>query len=184
MIRAICAFIFKVLGWKLIVEIPPDLKKYIIAAIPHTSSLDFPLGLMARSVLKLDIKYVGKHTLFRPPLGPIFYWLGGYPVNRTARGNFVDAVVDIFNEKEEFIICIAPEGTREKVDRLKTGFYHIAKGANVAIIPTKLDYANRELTFGKPFYPTDDEKADFEFLENYFKGVRGRNPEKGWKVDA
>ena len=138
---------------------------------------------MARCALKLDIKYVGKRSLFRFPFGPIFYWLGGYPVDRKVKGNFVDAVVDVFDEKEAFCICIAPEGTRKKVDKLKTGFYHIAKGAKVAIIPTKLDWEHKELTFGKPFYPTNNEKADFEFLENYFKEVKGRNPENSWKAE-
>ncbi|MCO6478024.1 MAG: lysophospholipid acyltransferase family protein [Phaeodactylibacter sp.] len=181
MFRAISRFLLKALGWKIVTEFDELPKKYVIIAIPHTSNWDFPIGIMVRSVLGFDAKYVGKDSLFKIPiLGPVMRWLGGYPVDRSKSNNFVDAVVDIFNSKEEFAITIAPEGTRKKVDKLKTGFYYIALGAGVPIIMVKFDWANKTITFSPPFFPTGDKEADFEFITEYFRGVKGRNPENSF----
>lgn len=109
-------------------DIDPIPDKFVIAVIPHTSSWDFPLGLLVRSVMDIDVKYLGKDSLFKGPFGGLFRWLGGYPVDRSKNNNFVDTVIDIFKREEKFSTAIAPEGTRKKVDQLKTGFYYIAKG--------------------------------------------------------
>lgn len=182
MVHLICSFLFRLWGWKVKVDFPDDLKKYVVIVIPHTTNWDFPKGILVRNVIKKDIKYIAKDSLFKGPLGVFLKWLGGYPVDRSKRNNFVDAVVDIFNSKTEFTVCLAPEGKRRKVDKLKTGFYYIAKGANVPIVMTKFDYDEKLITFSKPFYPTDDMVADFEFIDNYFDGVKGKYPELsyGW----
>lgn len=178
----ISTWILKCLGWKIVGNIPADLKKFICAVVPHTSNWDFPLGILVRSALNRNVKFIGKHTLFKFPYGFIFYWLGGYPVNRKKSANMVDAVVKIFNEKENFGICLAPEGTRKKVDKLKTGFYHMAKKAGVPIILVQFDYEHKVFVFREPFYPTNDESADFELINNYFKGVKGFNPSLSFGV--
>lgn len=179
MFRAISRFLLKLLGWKVVLEYDQLPEKYVFIAIPHTSNWDFPLGLLARSALGLDIKYVGKDSLFRPPVGWIFRWLGGYPVDRSQRTNYVDSVVDIFNSKEQFAICIAPEGTRKKVDQLKTGFYYIALGAGAPIVMGRLDWAHREIRLSRPFFPSGDKEADFQFIMQYFQGAKGKHPELG-----
>jgi 1-acyl-sn-glycerol-3-phosphate acyltransferase len=178
----ISTWILKWLGWKFVGKIPADLKKFICAVVPHTSNWDFPIGILVRSALNRDIKFLGKHTLFQFPYGFIFYWLGGYPVNRKKSANIVEAVVKIFNEKETFAIALAPEGTRKKVDKLKTGFYHMAKQAHVPIILVKFDYEHKIFEFREPFYPSDDESADFEVINNYFKGVKGFNPAQSFGI--
>ncbi|MCB0550838.1 MAG: 1-acyl-sn-glycerol-3-phosphate acyltransferase [Phaeodactylibacter sp.] len=181
MFRVISNFLLRTMGWEIITEYEELPRKCVIIAVPHTSNLDFPIGLMVRSVLGFDAKYVGKDSLFKNPiLGAIMRWLGGYPVDRSKRSNFVDAVVDIFDSKEDFIITIAPEGTRKKVDKLKTGFYYIALGAKVPIIMVKFDWEHKEIVFSKPFHPTGDAEADFAFITSYFRGVKGRNPEKSF----
>jgi len=180
MLARLSAWIFRILGWKVVVNFPDELKKYIITAVPHTSAWDLPLGIMSRIALKKDIRFVGKHTLFRPPYGWIMKALGGVPVNREKSGNFVKAVVEEFNKREEFAICVAAEGTRKPVKKLKTGFYFIAKNSGAAIILTKLDYKNKVLDFGTPFYPTDDQEADFKYIDNYFKGVIGKVPNNSY----
>ena len=115
MFRAISKFLMRAMGWVIITEYDELPQKYVIIAIPHTSNWDFPIGIMVRSILGFDAKYVGKDSLFKTPvLGTIMRWLGGYPVDRSKSNNFVDAVVDIFNSKEEFAITIAPEGTRKR----------------------------------------------------------------------
>jgi 1-acyl-sn-glycerol-3-phosphate acyltransferase len=127
-----------------------------------------------------DTKFIGKKSLFKPPFGAVFRALGGYPVDRSKNNNFVDAVVEIFDSKEKFSIALAPEGTRKKVDKIKTGFYYIAKGANIPIILVRFDYANKEVTFSDPFYTTDNKEADLKFIDDHFRGTLGKIPENSY----
>lgn len=180
MSKNLSRFILKLIGWEVNFDVQPIPDKYILAVVPHTSSWDFFLGLFTRGVMGTDTKYIGKKSLFRWPFGPIFRSLGGYPVDRSKNNNFVDSVVDIFNSKEKFSIALAPEGTRKKVDKLKTGFYYIAKGANIPIILVRFDYQNREVTFSDPFLPTDDMEADFKFIDDHFRGTHGKIPENSY----
>lgn len=184
MIRILSRALLWILGWTVEDTYPKSLKKYIMVAIPHTSTWDFPIGLMVRSVINLDVKYIGKDSLFKPPFGFLFYWLGGYPVDRSGNKNFVDAVANIYNEKEAFAILIAPEGTREKVDKLKTGFYYIALKAKIPIIYVGFDFSRKIASFSEPFDPSGDLEKDIKFAESYFleKDIKGKNPEKGWPI--
>ncbi len=177
MISSLSAFILKLLGWKLQGNYPYSIKQFILAVAPHTSNWDFPLGLLARSALKAKIMFAAKDSLFKPPFGGLFRWLGGYPVDRSGSANMVEAITKIFSRETELVLCIAPEGTRKKVDRLRTGFYYIAKGAGIPIVLCKFDYGRKVIEFDAPFYPTDDVKADFEYFMNFFKGVKGKRPE-------
>ncbi|MEM6878521.1 MAG: 1-acyl-sn-glycerol-3-phosphate acyltransferase [Bacteroidota bacterium] len=151
-------------------EWPP---KTVVAVAPHTSFRDFPYGLYSRSVLGVDIKFVGKAELFKGPIGAILKWLGGVPVDRSKRGNFVERVAAIFDERESFHLCVAIEGTRKPVQKFKTGFYYIAKTAAVPIILCRFDFGNRKIEFSKPFWPTDDVEADMEFFYQHFDGIEG-----------
>ncbi|MFN7117891.1 MAG: lysophospholipid acyltransferase family protein [Saprospiraceae bacterium] len=184
MFSAISKWILRVWGFKIEGRYPSEIPKMVLIEFPHTSNWDFPLGLLVRSALKLDIKYVGKASLFRFPFGGLFRWLGGYPVDRSKSTNFVDAVVDIFNEKEQFAIILTPEGTRTKVDKLKTGFYYIALGAKVPILMVKFDWSKKIVGFSEPFYPTGEYDADIIKILDYYKGVKGYNPELGYNVNA
>jgi 1-acyl-sn-glycerol-3-phosphate acyltransferase len=179
--KKIAIWLLKLLGWKLDGSIPVDLKKYIIAVVPHTSNWDFPLGLIVRASLGRDIKFIGKHTLFGFPHGLLFRALGGYPVDRTKNNNLVDSVADIFNSKDSFAICLAPEGTRKRVDKLKTGFYYMAKKANVPLILIRFDYKTKVIGVSPPFYTTPDEKVDFEYIHSFYKGAIGKIPEYSFK---
>lgn len=182
--KKISTWILRWWGWQINSEVWPLPDRCVYCVIPHTSNWDFPLAVIVRSSLGMDVKYVGKDSLFRPPFGALFRWLGGYPVDRSKRTNFVDAVVDIFEREEKFSIAIAPEGTRKRVDKLKTGFYYIAKGAGVPIILSRLDWGQKTITMSKPFFPTQDEAADFQYIEQYFEGAIGKNPEKGYRYQA
>lgn len=180
MFRPLYILLFKILGWKIEGEFPNTLKKYIVAVAPHTSNWDFPLGVMARSILRMEnAHFLGKHTLFKPPFGWFFRWLGGQPVDRTKSHDVVQQVVDIINNHENFILALAPEGTRKKVEKLRTGFYHIAKGANIAIVPVGFDFSKKRVVISKPFYPTGNQDADFEFLLAFYRTMKGKNPEFG-----
>jgi 1-acyl-sn-glycerol-3-phosphate acyltransferase len=168
-------FFLRLLGWK-ITAVPPFPQQCVVIVVPHTSWIDFPLGLLTRASMKENIRYAGKSSLFKPPFGWIFKALGGYPVDRSKRSNLVDAIVDIYKKEPDFKLAIAPEGTRKQVTELKTGFYYIAKGAGVPIILCKFDYEHKNVDFSAPFYPTDDKDADFAFIYNYFRGVKGKKP--------
>lgn len=169
---------FKALGWKYKGFNDWDtVKKAIIIAAPHTSWHDFYIGVLLRAALGIEVNYVGKKALFNSPFGWFFRWTGGVPVNRGNNENQVDAIARLFQEKELFRIAMAPEGTRKKVDKWRTGFYYIAKEANVPIIMFTLDFKNKQNHFSPPFYPTNDKQSDFKYLRGFFKGVEGKVPE-------
>lgn len=180
MLRPLYLLIFKLIGWKTEGEFPHHLKKYIIAVAPHTSNWDFVFGIMTRSIMKIQTaKFLGKDNLFKPPFGWFFRAVGGYPVNRSKNSDMVQQVVDIFNNHEEFILGLAPEGTRKKVDKLRTGFYYIAKKANVPIVPCGFDYAKKTIVAREPFYPTDNFEADIDSLLEFYQSITGKNPSLG-----
>lgn len=181
MFRLICNFVFyRLMGWRIEGNFPFHLPKFVIAVAPHTSNWDFPIGIMVRTILQhSDLKFVGKSSLFRPPLGALFRWLGGYPVDRSKSSNFVDSVVEIFNREPEFRLTLAPEGTRKKVDKLKSGFYYIALGAKVPIVPVQFDYEKKRVFVADPFYPTGDAETELAQLTEFWRGIKGFHPENG-----
>jgi len=178
-------FCFKLSGWKFDGSFPKDLQKYIVIVAPHTANIDFVIGVMVRSILRLNhIKYLGKSELFKPPFGFIFRWLGGTPVDRTKYSNLVEAVVAKFNENEKFAIGLAPEGTRKKVTRIKTGFYHVAKQAKIPIIIMGLDFGTKTIKIKPPFYRTDSAINDFKQFIEFFSSSTGKVPERGITMDV
>jgi len=171
-------FIFKrILGWKLVGNFPKYLKKYVVIAAPHTSWQDFPIAILARNYTGEKINFIGKSSLFSSPFGFIFRALGGTPVDRSQSSNMVDAIVQIFENKKEFRLGISPEGTRKKVTHWKTGFYYIAKGANVPIVMATLDFEHKQIKFSEPYKTTNNKEKDFEYFHAFFKGVKGRHSE-------
>ena len=172
-------FILRVFGWRIVGDIPTSLKKYVVIAAPHTSWWDFFVGLLSRSAIGRRICFLGKKSLFKPPLGWIMRGIGGYPVDRSKNTKLVDQVIDLFRRHDEFAIALAPEGTRKKVSAFRSGFYYIARGAGVPIICVKLDYGNKTVFFSLPFYPTQDAEEDLNFLWNHFAGAKGKRPGQG-----
>lgn len=175
--RLISIFIFqKILGWTVTGYQPARTDQYVAIAIPHTSNWDFFLGVFSRSIHRIgNCRYLGKSSLFIPPFGWLFRWLGGYPVKRDKSHNYVQSVVKLFKEKPGFAICVAPEGTRKYTNKLKTGFYYIALEAQVPIILVKFDYAKKNVDFSTPFHPTGDFDKDMSYIVHYFRGVVGYN---------
>ena len=173
-------FILRLFGWRILNEYPKEVRKSIIIAIPHTSNWDFPLGILTKWAIGEDVKYLIKSSVFKFPYGWIFKALGGFPVDRSKSNNFVDQVVQLFNEKEEFIINIAPEGTRKKTEKLKTGFYYIALNAKIPLVLISFDWENKELNFSRPIYVTGDYGKDIQKLKAFYKGIKGKIPEAGW----
>ena len=169
--------LYTILGWKLESDFPKDIKKYVVIAAPHTSWQDFPIAILARMASGTMVNFIGKNSLFNGPFGFFFRGLGGTPVDRSQSNNLVDAIIQIFNSKEEFRLGLSPEGTRKKVDAWKTGFYYIAKGANVPVVMATLDFENKKIKISKPYYTTDDKEKDFKFFYSFYENVIGKNPE-------
>ncbi|MGJ5640901.1 1-acyl-sn-glycerol-3-phosphate acyltransferase [Formosa sp. S-31] len=175
MFKSLYKFIyFKLLGWKLKGEFPKELKKYVVIAAPHTSWHDFYFGLLIRKITDTPINFVAKKELFKWPMGLYFRGVGGVALDRTSGQNKVQAIADLFNSREEFRLAIAPEGTRKKVKNWKTGFYFIAKTAQVPIVMVTFDFGKKQNKISVPFYPTDDMEADFKVIQRFFKGVQGK----------
>lgn len=172
--KAFARFILSIiLGWKMD-ELPTDIKKYVIIAAPHTSWVDFPIAMLYRVATGVMVHYVGKDSLFKGPFGFLFRKLGGFPVDRSSNNNTVDFIVSKFNASENFKLGLSPEGTRKKVDKWKTGFYFIAKGAGVPVVMATLDFGNKYIKVSEPFYPTSNKDKDFEFMRGFFKNVKGK----------
>lgn len=168
----------KILGWEITGFTNFDsVEKVIIIAAPHTHWLDFPLGILLRSTLGVKVNFVGKKELFKWPYGFIFKALGGAPIERKKNENQVEAIARLFNKHEVFRMAMSPEGTRQKVEQWRTGFYYIAKTAKAPIIMFTLDFKNKQNHFSEPFYPTDDIKADFKFIKSFYQDVKGKIPE-------
>ncbi|MFL1013563.1 1-acyl-sn-glycerol-3-phosphate acyltransferase [Flavisericum labens] len=170
----------KILGWKLIGNTDfskNTIQKAIIIVAPHTSWHDFYVCILLRAMVNVKTHFIGKKSLFSYPFGWFLRRLGGSPVNRKLNENKVETIVQLFNDKEEFRMALAPEGTRKKVLEWRSGFYFIAKQAKVPIIMLSLDYKNKENKVSAPFYPTFDMEEDFKFMHAFFKGVKGKNPE-------
>lgn len=167
-----------ILGWEITgFKDWDNVKKAVLIAIPHTSWHDFYIGVLIRSVIRVKVSYIAKKALFKWPYGWFFRITGGIPVERKHNENQVEAIARLFSEREIFRIALAPEGTRKKVKKWRTGFYYIAKEANVPIVMFTLDYENKKSHFSEPFFPTDVIENDFKFMETFYKGVKGKVPE-------
>jgi 1-acyl-sn-glycerol-3-phosphate acyltransferase len=134
MFRAFAMLVFRLLGWRLTDRRPVPMGSAIYLVVPHTSNWDFPLGLLVRSIARIQANYLAKQSLFRPPIGWLFRALGGYPVDRSKSTNLTDQVVHYFRTVPGFSVAITPEGTRKQVAHWKTGFWHIAKQAGVPLV--------------------------------------------------
>ncbi len=166
----------KVLGWKIVGQ-QPELNKCVYIFAPHTSNWDFPLMLLFRSATQLKPNFIGKHTLFWPPLSWIMRSLGGEPVDRGKAKDVVDQIVEKFQTKDVYRFALAPEGTRSKKSYWKTGFYRVAYKAKVPIQLIYLDKKTKEVGFGPLLEPSGDIEKDFEWLRSFYQSKQGIRPE-------
>jgi 1-acyl-sn-glycerol-3-phosphate acyltransferase len=165
------------LRWRIEGRIP-DEPRFVIAIGPHTSNWDFVVGMAAMFALDLELAFLGKHTLFRGPLGMLMRAMGGVPVDRAARNGVVGEAIDAFRARDQLVLAIAPEGTRHRVGRLRSGCVHIACGAGVPILIATLDGAARVVRLG-PLMACDAEpESTLAALEAHFSDVRGWRPRR------
>ncbi|HIF73744.1 MAG TPA: glycerol acyltransferase [Porticoccaceae bacterium] len=175
-LRILALTVLKLCGWK---TIGTDLeqKRFVVIGAPHTSNWDFPLMLSVVLKLRLEVFWMGKHTLFPFPFAWLVKWLGGIPINRAKSHSVVDETVHHYAEHEELIVLIPPEGTRAKVNSWKTGFYRIANNANVPILLGFVDVDKKQVGFAGFFYPTGDIEKDMAEIQGFYSTKKGLNAE-------
>jgi 1-acyl-sn-glycerol-3-phosphate acyltransferase len=175
-LRAFSIAFLKLNGWKIEGSLPPDGQKSVLIAAPHTSNWDLPYTLMVAFVLRLNIYWMGKEEIFKPPFGGIMRWLGGIPVNRQSANNLVAAAVESIKAADGPLqLVVPPEGTRSKVRYWKSGFYYIAAGAGVPIVLAFMDYERKISGLGPVFYPTGDLQADMLRIQAFYAPYSGKN---------
>jgi 1-acyl-sn-glycerol-3-phosphate acyltransferase len=173
----LCRRLFALCGWRFEGHLP-NVARAVVIVVPHTSNWDLVIGAIAMFALGLRVTFMGKHTLFWWPLGAVLRWLGGFPVDRSAASGVVDQIIDHFGREEQLFLVVAPEGTRGRVERWKSGFYRVAAGAQVPIAPVTIDYRVREIRFGPPIDPSGDMTSDLRRLRQFFADSTGkRDPE-------
>lgn len=181
--RIIYKLLLKLTGWKIENTLPPDLKKCIVLAAPHTSNWDFYYAMAFLSILKINSRYTIKKEWMQFPFSLITKPLGGIAIDRSPRHlgekrrSLIDVMVELFNNNKELVIIITPEGTRSKVDKWKAGFYHIALKANVPIVLGYIDYAKKQAGTGMIIYPGNYEE-DMRTIMNFYKNIQGKRPEQ------
>lgn len=173
--KRISQLILKLLGWQLKFQLPKS-KKYVLIVYPHTSNWDFIFGMLAKWAMEMPLNWVAKHSMFWGPFRPLFIAMGGVPINRDKSIRFIQQNIDLFNSREQFSLGLMPEGTRAKTKVFKTGFYHIANGANVPIVLVYLDYKNKIVGTAKVITPSGDIERDFLIIKECYKNITGYNP--------
>ena len=165
-------------GWKAHGVVPSP-RKFVLIAAPHTSNWDFLYFVGLTEELGIMPHFMAKKSLFRWPWKNFLLDMGGVPVDRTANRNHVQAMIDEFNARKEFMLTIAPEGTRSTVRAWKTGFYHIAMGAKVPLVVGMMDYGTKTGGLGPAIWPTGDYAADMKKVAEVYASVTPKYPAKG-----
>ncbi len=168
-------FYLWLIGWQLGGAKPP-MPKYVIIAAPHTSNWDVPVMLALSYVYGIRVSWVGKHTLFKGPLGILMRFLGGVPVDRRARHNAVEQLVEEFQQRDELALLITPEGTRSRSEYWKSGFYHIARGARVPLVLGLLDFKHKRGGLFEVFEPSGDITADMDRIRAFYADANAKYP--------
>ena len=174
--KNLARWILRAFGWSVEGERPVS-PKYVLIAAPHTSNWDFPLMLLFASAFEMKVTWMAKHSLFWPPIGWLMRALGGMPIERHRNVNTVDAMVAAFQGAAQLVLVVPTEGTRDRVEHWKSGFYHIARKAGVPIVPSFLDFGRRRGGFGPAMLPSGDLTADMDYFREFYAGMQGKFPD-------
>ncbi len=170
----LCRWILARCGWRMAGEFP-DVPKLVVIAAPHSSNWDVIWGLLFKFGLRADVRFVAKREAFFWPLGALMHWFGGVPINRKAARGVVGEMRGLFEASERCWLAIAPEGTRKPVKEWKSGFWRIAKAAQVPILPIYFNYPRKTIGLGPLFTPSDDMNADIAKIRDFYRPFRGKN---------
>ena len=175
-LRVISRVILKIIRWRVVGSIPTDQRKYVLIVAPHTSNWDFVLFVLAVSVLRLKPSVLMKSTLFVGPLGWFLRYCGGIPVNRSQASSLVSYIASIYQENEDFVLIVTPEGTRSPNANWKRGFHHVATAAQVPIVIVYVDSVIKTIGVEGMMEPSDDVDGDLVKLKKFFDTKSGLKP--------
>jgi len=179
LLRGFSVAFLRLAGWSVEGRLPPEATKSVFIAAPHTSNWDLPYTLMVAFALRLNPYWMGKHTIFKAPFGPLMRWLGGIAVNREQSNNLVAASAQAIRESDGPVqLIVPPEGTRSKTRYWKTGFYYIAQTAGVPIVMAYMDYSTKRSGLGPLFQPTGDVDADMAAIKAFYAPFKGKNSDQ------
>lgn len=171
-------WLLRALGWKA-TYYEPGRDKYIIIVYPHTSNFDFIIGFIFSRAYPLPFPhFIAKASAFKGPFGALGRAVGGIPVDRSKRTNFVEQIAAEFKARDKIVLAVTPEGTRSKSPYWKTGFYYMAQAAGVPIVLASIDYATKQITYGEVLHPSGDLEADMGLIRKFYAGAVGRHPER------
>jgi 1-acyl-sn-glycerol-3-phosphate acyltransferase len=173
--RAIARAFLRLAGWSLEGELPAA-RAYVLIAAPHTTNWDLLYLLACAWAFGISPSWMGKHTLFRGPLGPVMRALGGIPVERARPGGLVGQMAQAFARDPDLVLTVPPEGTRARAAHWKSGFYQIARAARVPIAMGFLDYERRRGGVGPVLFPSEDLCGDMEVIRAFYADKRGKYP--------
>ena len=178
-LRAGSIVFLKLAGWRIEGTLPETARKCVLIAAPHTSNWDLPYTLMTAFVLRLNVYWMGKASIFRPPFGPLMRWLGGIAVQRDQSNNLVAGSAAALKVAQGSVqLIVPPEGTRSKTTQWRTGFYYIALGAEVPILLAFMDYTHKRAGLGPVFQPTGDIERDMRDIKAFYAPFRGKNAQQ------
>lgn len=183
LLRALGRRVLRLLGWRIIGDAPRE-PKFVAIVAPHTSNWDFVVCVATMFALDLKIRWLGKASLFRWPLAPLLHTLGGWPVRRDAPEGLVVQAAEIIKSQPQFILALAPEGTRSRVPRWRTGFYRIAEAAHIPIVPVALDWDRKEIIIREPVWPTGEMSRDVADLMASYQSRMAKYPASYWEPAA
>jgi 1-acyl-sn-glycerol-3-phosphate acyltransferase len=175
--RSVCATYLQLAGWKVRGDFPA-LDKAVLIAAPHTSNWDGINMLATAGYYRVKLKWMGKKSLTTGPFGGVIKWLGCVPIDRSAANDVVRAMTDAFAANPRMILAIPPEGTRSATREWKTGFYHIARAANVPLILSVLDYGAKTVSLAAVITPSGDYKTDLPIIQSYYASARGKRADQ------
>jgi 1-acyl-sn-glycerol-3-phosphate acyltransferase len=179
LLRGFSIGFLKLTGWKIEGSLPPEASKAVLIAAPHTSNWDLPYTLMVAFVLRLNVYWMGKQSIFKLPFGGVMRWLGGIPVDRAQANNLVAASAEAIVKADGMVqLIVPPEGTRSKSHYWKTGFYYIALGAKVPIVMAYMDFAHKRSGLGPLFYPSGDIDKDMLAIKAFYAPFKGKNADQ------
>ena len=174
-LRGLSLAYLRLKGWTVEGSLPANAEKCVPIAAPHTSNWDLPYTLMVAFVLRLEVYWIGKQSIFKPPFKHTMQWLGGIPVNREQSNNLVAASAQAIKDADGMLqLVVPPEGTRSNARYWKTGFYYIALGAQVPIVMAFLDYTHKRSGLGPLLHPSGDIDKDMLEVKAFYAQFEGK----------
>ncbi|WP_291779435.1 1-acyl-sn-glycerol-3-phosphate acyltransferase [Cecembia sp.] len=184
MMKLLSRLVFWIAGWRLNIGWPKDLKKAVLIAIPHTSNWDLLYARAAFYLMDIPVRFTIKKEVMVGPLGWLIKSLGGIAIDRKRipggrKQTYTEAMTNMLKDADELVIMVTPEGTRGYVSKWKTGFYHVASGADVPIVIGYLDYKKKEAGIGPVIHPNGQMQEQIEEMMAFGRTVTPKYPEKG-----